>query len=222
MNELNETLELKVEQRTAELNQTLEQVRHLKRHQDGAYFFTTLLLKPLNPNYVESDRLGVEFFLRQKKDFEFKGVSHDLGGDLCSAHRVPLRGSDYVIFLNADAMGKSMQQLSPERWPKNAFWELGKVFECFDGSMLVSLVLGLVDTQTGLLYYVNAQHPWSILYRSGNASFIENETRCASLVCRSTGASPCACLKCSREMCSSAVQTVATTYCCIHPTVDPK
>lgn len=43
------------------------------------------------------------------------------------------------------------------------------------GFMLVSLVLGLVDTQTGLLYYVNAEHPWSILYRGNAASFIENE-----------------------------------------------
>lgn len=199
--ELNETLEQKVEQRTAELNQTLEQVRHLKHHQDGDYFLTTLLLKPLNSNYVKSDRVGVEFFLRQKKDFEFKGISHDLGGDLCSAHMITLRDSDYVVFLNADAMGKSMQgaggalvlgavfysivertrsvpsmqQLAPERWLKNAFLELDKVFESFDGSMLVSLVLGLVDTQTGLLYYVNAEHPWSILYRDGNARFIENE-----------------------------------------------
>lgn len=199
--ELNENLELKVEQRTAELNQTLEQVRHLKHHQDGDYFLTTLLLRPLNANYVKSDRVSVEFFLRQKKDFEFKGTSYELGGDLCSAHMVPIRDSEYVVFLNADAMGKSMQgaggalvlgavfysiiertrslpsmqQLAPERWLKNTFLELDKVFESFDGSMLVSLVLGLVDTQNGLLYYVNAEHPWSILYRDGNAAFIENE-----------------------------------------------
>lgn len=201
VNELNETLELKVEQRTAELNYTLEQVRNLKRHQDGDYFLTTLLLKPLNSNYVKSDRVVVEFFLRQRKDFEFKGVSHDLGGDLCSAHMVHLRDSEYVVFLNADAMGKSMQgaggalvlgavfysivertrsvrsmqQLAPEHWLKDTFLELDKVFESFDGSMLVSLVLGLVDTQTGLLYYINAEHPWSILYRNSSASFIEGE-----------------------------------------------
>lgn len=213
VNELNETLEQRVEQRTAELNQTLEQVRHLKHYQDGDYFLTTLLLKPLNSNYVKSDRVAVEFFLRQKKDFEFKGVSHDIGGDLCSAHMVRLRDREYVVFLNADAMGKSMQgaggalvlgavfysivertrsvasmqQLAPERWLKNAFIELDKVFESFDGSMLVSLVLGLVDTQTGLLYYVNAEHPWSILYRGNEASFIENELSLRKLGMSSDG-----------------------------------
>lgn len=199
--ELNETLEQKVVTRTAELNNTLEQVRHLKLHQDGDYFLTNLLLRPLNANYVRSERATVEFFLRQKKNFEFKGASYDLGGDLCSAHVITIRGSEYVVFLNADAMGKSMQgaggalvlgavfysivertrsvpamqQLSPERWLKNAFLELDKVFESFDGSMLVSLVIGLLDTGTGLLYYVNAEHPWSILYREGAATFIERE-----------------------------------------------
>ena len=199
--ELNENLEQKVVSRTEELHKTLEQVRRLKLHQDGDYFLTTLLLRPLNANYVRSDRVSVEFFLRQKKDFEFKGSSYDLGGDLCSAHTVTIRDSEYVVFLNADAMGKSMQgaggalvlgavfysiiertrsvpamqQLSPERWLKNAFLELDKVFESFDGSMLVSLVIGLVDTQSGLLYYVNAEHPWSILYREGAATFIERE-----------------------------------------------
>jgi|GEM_PF-1228353 len=199
--ELNETLEQKVVTRTAELNNTLEQVRHLKLHQDGDYFLTNLLLRPLNANYVKSERVAVEFLLRQKKNFEFKGAAYDLGGDLCSAHVVTIRGSEYVVFLNADAMGKSMQgaggalvlgavfysivertrsvpamqQLSPERWLKNAFLELDKVFESFDGSMLVSLVIGLLDAGTGLLYYVNAEHPWSILYRDGAATFIERE-----------------------------------------------
>lgn len=199
--ELNDNLEHKVLTRTDELNQTLKEVRELKLHQDGDYFLTSLLLKPLNTNYVRSDRLTVEFFQRQKKKFEFKGKPHDLGGDLCSAHTIRIRDREYTAFMNADAMGKSMQgaggalvlgavfysiiertrsvaamqKLSPERWLKNTFLELHKVFESFDGSMLISLVLGIVDNQSGLLYYINAEHPWSILYRDGQATFIEQE-----------------------------------------------
>jgi serine phosphatase RsbU (regulator of sigma subunit) len=199
--DLNENLEQKVLTRTEELNQTLKEVRALKLHQDGDYFLTSLLLKPLNTNYVRSDRLTVEFFQRQKKKFEFKGKPHDLGGDLCSAHTIRIRDREYTAFMNADAMGKSMQgaggalvlgavyysiiertrsvpamhKLSPERWLKNTFLELHKVFESFDGSMLISLVLGIVDNDSGLLYYINAEHPWSILYRNDEPSFIEQE-----------------------------------------------
>ncbi|WP_053332113.1 SpoIIE family protein phosphatase [Turneriella parva] len=199
--ELNDTLEQKVITRTEELNNTLEEVRRLKLHQDGDYFLTSLLLKPLNTNYVKSDRLTVEFLQRQKKKFYFKGKPHDLGGDLCSAHTIRIRDREYTAFMNADAMGKSMQgaggalvlgavyysiiertravaamqRLSPERWLKNTFLELHKVFESFDHSMLISLVLGIVDNDSGLLYYINAEHPWSILYRDGTATFIEQE-----------------------------------------------
>jgi hypothetical protein len=109
VNELNETLEQKVITRTEELNKTLEEVRRLKLHQDGDYFLTSLLLKPLNTNYVKSDRLTVEFLQRQKKKFDFKGKPHDLGGDLCSAHTIRIRDREYTAFMNADAMGKSMQ-----------------------------------------------------------------------------------------------------------------
>lgn len=41
--------------------------------------------------------------------------------------------------------------------------------------MLISLVMGLVDETTGIVYFINAEHPFSILYRDGVASFIEQE-----------------------------------------------
>lgn len=52
--------------------------------------------------------------------------------------------------------------------------ELQSVFVSFDGSMLSSVVLGMV-AKDGFVYYINAEHPWSILYRDGVASFIETE-----------------------------------------------
>ncbi|TGL56608.1 SpoIIE-like protein phosphatase [Leptospira kemamanensis] len=198
---LNVGLESKVKERTLELENSLEEVNKLKFQQDGDYFLTHLLLKPLGKNQVNSDIISIDFFLKQKKKFDFKGKEYEIGGDLNIAHNVVLQGKKFSVFVNSDAMGKSMQgaggalvlgavfqsiiertnlssntyNQSPERWLKNAFIEMHKIFEGFDGSMLVSLVIGLIEESTGFLYFINAEHPWLILYRDDKASFIENE-----------------------------------------------
>ena len=201
LQEYAEGLEDKVQTRTAELTTTLGQVQELKKQQDGDYFLTSLLIKPLAANHARSETIQVEFLVQQKKKFQFRKWDSEIGGDICMANNVTLRGKPYTVFLNADAMGKSMQgaggalvlgsvfesivertqlvesmqDYSPERWIKNAFIELHKVFESFEGSMLISLITGLVDDATGLLYYINAEHPWTVLYRNGQARFIEEE-----------------------------------------------
>ena len=199
--EYSETLEDKVIERTNELNQTLQEVTKLKKQQDGDYFLTSLLLEPLGKVDVHTENLSVDFYVKQKKTFEFKNSVKAIGGDLCIANSIHLKDREYTIFLNCDAMGKSiqgaggalilgsvfgaiiertrstklMQTQSPERWIKSAFIELHKTFETFDGSMLVSMVMGLVDNKTGLIYFINAEHPWTVLYRDERASFIETE-----------------------------------------------
>ena len=45
----------------------------------------------------------------KKKDFQFKKWSREIGGDLCVSHHFTLRGCPCTFYLNADAMGKSMQ-----------------------------------------------------------------------------------------------------------------
>ena len=199
--ELNQSLEHKVEVRTRELQRTLNEVRALKVQQDGDYFLTSLLIKPLGGNFAKSENVDIDILVRQKKRFHFRRWNSEIGGDLCTAHTIELRGHTYTAFLNGDAMGKSMQGAggalvlgvvfksvitrtayssisntkSPERWLKDCFTELQNIFVSFDGSMLISAVLGLVDDKTGLVYYINAEHPWVVLYRERQASFIENE-----------------------------------------------
>jgi len=199
--ELNESLERKVEDRTKELQKTLNEVQGLKQQQDGDYFLTTLLIQPLGVNQVKGKNVKIDFLLKQKKQFQFKKWKSEIGGDICISHNIKLKDRDYTVFLNADAMGKSIQggggalvlgsvfqsmaertKLSteaqnhyPERWLKNSIFELHNVFLGFDGSMYISLVLGLIDNNNGMVYFVNAEHPWSILYRSGKAEFIEEE-----------------------------------------------
>jgi serine phosphatase RsbU (regulator of sigma subunit) len=198
---LNNTLERKVDERTKELSSSLQRVNELKRQQDGDYYLTSLLIDPLGVNKAEKDNINIEFIIKQKKKFSFKGNDSELGGDLCRSETIKLKNRSFTVFFNADAMGKSMQgaggaivvgavfdsiiertKLSklvqnsyPERWLKNSFIELHKVFESFDCSMLVSIVVGLVDNASGLIYYINAEHPYPVLYRDGKASFVGNE-----------------------------------------------
>jgi len=107
---------------------------------------------------------------------------------------------EYTVFINADAMGKSIQgaggaivlgvvfkslisrvqmvkgnqNIYPERWLKNSYIELQSIFESFEGSMLISAVFGLIDNETGCMYYINAEHPWISIYRDEKTIFIEN------------------------------------------------
>lgn len=199
--ELNATLEKKVEDRTRELTESLQKVNELKVQQDGDYFLTSLLIKPLGKNYVKSESVHVDFYVKQKKKFDFKNKSHEIGGDLCAAHNITLHNRKFIVFMNSDAMGKSIQGAggalvlgslfqsiiertklsvqisgqSPERWLKNTFVELHKIFESFDGSMLVSLVMGLIDEENGFMYHMNAEHPWIVLYRDEKSEFLNND-----------------------------------------------
>jgi HAMP domain-containing protein/serine phosphatase RsbU (regulator of sigma subunit) len=203
LEEYADQLEEKVEERTKELQFSLAQVEFLKTQQDGDYFLTTLLLRPLGVKNVNSENLKVEFFVKQKKEFNFKTGRHEIGGDICISQDILLRNKKYISFLNADAMGKSIQgaggilvlgavfqsiiqrtvnykshsEMAPEQWIKAAFKEMHKIFESFDGSMLISLVFGVVDDETGLVYYINAEHPWVILYRDNKACFIEDDMK---------------------------------------------
>ncbi|TGL33843.1 HAMP domain-containing protein [Leptospira koniambonensis] len=187
-----DTLEDQVKDRTSRLTKLLEQ-------QQGDYFLTSLLLKPFGIETIRNGKVFVESFTRQKKQFVFKEQNHEIGGDLCMSTSLKIGGTNCTVFMNADAMGKSIQgaggaivlgsvfgailnrtrlfedkslEFSPQRWLRSAFLELSKVFEIFEGSMLVTAVLGVIEESTGRTYIVNAEHPSPILYRNGKASLI--------------------------------------------------
>ena len=197
------TLEDRVQARTLELQDTVKRIQDLKTRQDGDFFLTSLLIHPLTSNQVSSPSINIDMLLHQKKRFSFRRWEGEIGGDFCSAHTIQLRGHSYIVFLNGDAMGKSLQgaagalilgsvfesiiqrtelsseiqTLYPEMWLRDAYLELQKIFCTFDGYMMASMVLGVVEEHSGLMYYLNAEHPWPVLYRDGQASFpvIEQE-----------------------------------------------
>ncbi len=200
-------LEEKVEERTRDLNEALIEVRGLKEQQDGDYFLNTLLIEPLGQNNAFSNNITIDFFLKQKKNFAFRMNEYELGGDINISENLELQGNKFIVFLNGDAMGKSIQgaggvlvlgtvfksilqrtkstnygkTVYPERWIKNAFIEMHKAFEGFDGSMLMSVVFGLIDERTGTMYFMNSEHPDIALYRDGIPSFIDNPNRYTKL-----------------------------------------
>ncbi len=200
--ELNENLESKVKARTKEVEEKMDEVQKLKVQQDGDYYLTSLIAKPLGTNFNKSKSIQTEFLIEQKKKFDFKNKNAELGGDICITSN--LRFGDgknrHVFFFNGDAMGKSMQgaggaivagtvlnnilarsarnnkvqKISQSEWITEVYVELNNVFSSFSGSMLMSCACGVIDEKTKKMWYFNAEHPYSILYRDGKASFIES------------------------------------------------
>ncbi len=191
-----------VKVRTEELQTTLKEVQKLKQLQDGDYFLTTLITNPLMQNRNNVKQTKTEFHMVQKKKFFFRGKEHQLGGDLCITGNIVIDEELYTLVMNGDAMGKSMQgaggalvvgsllnsiisrqssfskskSISPTKWLTQTFREMQNVMEAFEGSMFVSLIIGLINVKTGRFLYINAEHPYPILYRDEKASFMHKST----------------------------------------------
>jgi HAMP domain-containing protein len=198
-----DNLEEKVKERTREVQEKMDEVHKLKVQQDGDYFLTSLLAKPLFYNANRSKKSVTEFIIKQKKKFEFRNKTADLGGDICITGNLRFgfgnQNKRFTMILNGDAMGKSMQgaggslvmgvvinsimsrsasnkrilEVSPEQWLTDLYYEVNSVFKSFNGTMVISVTIFLVDDNTGEAFYFNAEHPYSVLYRDGVASFIE-------------------------------------------------
>ncbi len=206
-----DTLEEKVKERTREVEEKMHEVQKLKEQQDGDYYLTSLLAKPLFTNWNKSEITKTEFLIKQKKQFHFRNKIAEIGGDICISGNLRLGKKDnfkrYTFALNGDAMGKSMQgaggalvmgvvvnsilarsarndwvlDSTPEKWLADVYYEVNRIFKSFSGSMVISCVAMLISDETGTAYYFNAEHPFSVLYRDGEASFIENSLKLRKL-----------------------------------------
>lgn len=199
LQKINEELEAKVLERTKELQDRMQEVVSLKNHQDGDYFLTSLVLNPLCANLNTSEKIRTDFYIEQKKKFQFKKYSSEIGGDFCISGVLNFRNSgSHILAVNADAMGKSMQgaggaivlgaalnnilrsdeviETDPLKWILHTVSELNSLFLTFNGSMLMSMFLGLISEETGRMLFVNAEHPHSVLLRDGLSSFISESS----------------------------------------------
>ncbi|MBP9886128.1 MAG: SpoIIE family protein phosphatase [Leptospiraceae bacterium] len=199
-----DNLEEKVNERTKEVQEKMDEVQKLKVQQDGDYFLTSLLTKPLFMNANKSEFTKTEFLIKQKKHFEFKGKQVEIGGDICVTGNLRFgnkaKVTRFTMAMNADAMGKSMQGAGgsivmgvamnsimsrsaakdwvvdkpPEVWLTDVYYEIHRIFKTFNGSMVISCTVMLINDETGEVYYFNAEHPYAVLYRNGRAEFIED------------------------------------------------
>lgn len=182
-----------------EFEVSLDEIKNLKRRQDGDYFLTSLLMRPLLKNTNSIDDVTTDSVIIQKKSFLFKDRHYQLGGDLCISGDLNFSGQRFVLFFNGDAMGKSVQgaggaivmgtvlnsiiarssgrslEMDPEQWLRETYNEIQTLFLSFDGAMMVSGILGLINVDSGALFFINAEHPFLILYRNGQARFIDEE-----------------------------------------------
>lgn len=192
-----ESLEEQIRHRTHSVEVSLSQVERLKQQQDVDYYLISILLRPLLQNETQTQRFDISFLIRQKKRFRFKRWMVEIGGDLCFGADLTLRGRRYSVLVNGDAMGKSLQgsggalvlgsvlkalvertrlnsvlqDVTSADWLLQAIREIHQVFATFNGLMFVTVILSLLDEESGTLHFVNGGHPKPVLYRRGKASY---------------------------------------------------
>ncbi len=203
-------LESKVLERTKEVQDKMNEVNTLKIQQDGDYFLTSLLARPLFVNANKSSNILTDFYISQKKKFEFRNKKSELGGDICTTGYIKLgtqrKFKNYVVAVNGDAMGKSMQgaggslvmgvvinsiiarssgdkivNMTPVEWMTETYNECNNVFKSFNGTMILSAAIALIDESSGDMYYWNAEHPFTVLCRDGEAGYIEDSLQLRKL-----------------------------------------
>lgn len=202
---LQNAVQLQEKTRVAEL--ALRKVNELKQKQDGDYYLTSLLLQPFQVNRLEHEQINIEWFVSQKTHFQYKKWQAEIGGDICLADSVTLMGRELGFFVVADAMGKANQgacgalilativrtyvertkktaqlgRLYPERWLRLLHDELRAGFAGFDGQMMISAAVGLIDAKSRYVYYFNAEQPRPVSFLNAEAKFIGPENSCCKI-----------------------------------------
>lgn len=207
IHDTNESLAALIAERTEDLREALSRVTRLEEMQQADYLLMSQLLHPLTASDLAVGKLQASFIAEQKKHYNFKGQSGEIGGDYTLFASLKFRDSrtPWLFFFNGDAMGKSSQGAAgalvcgvtlqsilsraatgqvaakPEAWLRSVFKELDNIFSMFKGSMSMTAVLGLVNAKNGQVLYINAEHPPLVLYRQGKAQYLDEKDRLRKL-----------------------------------------
>ncbi|MEM7181308.1 MAG: SpoIIE family protein phosphatase [Spirochaetota bacterium] len=200
-----DSLEEKIRARTEEIQQQAEEVQKIKLQQQGDYFLTSLLAKPLVQNANRSDYIKTDFFIEQKKKFQFREKPVELGGDLCITDNLKFghknKHSKCVFVMNADAGEKSFQgaggalvlgvvvnsilarsnanrKILEYTTPKRWLQDCFLEVNTVFASFKETLSVSAafyLIEESGKMYYINAGHPKAILYRDKKADFLDKQ-----------------------------------------------
>lgn len=96
-----------------------------------------------------------------------------MGKSIQGAGGALVLGAVFASLIQRTKLTRQIQEQYPEQWLKFSFVELQKVFESFEGYMMISMVLGIVNNRTGAAYFINAEHPDLVLLRHGQATFLQ-------------------------------------------------
>ncbi|MCS7205369.1 MAG: serine/threonine-protein phosphatase [Leptospiraceae bacterium] len=183
------------------INTYLSKILQHKKKRQTDYFLLFQLYDSLKVFSIHSENIEYQYIVQQFTKFVFKNTILTLGGDYIYLDKIELRNRSYVFFINADAMGKSLKgllgilvlasvliailrrtqkrkiekQRFPDTWLKYVYLEIQEVLETFNGSMLISAVIGLIDERNYCMYYINLDHPRIILQRGNEYQFIESK-----------------------------------------------
>lgn len=76
--------------------------------------------------------------------------------------------------LARSAANNRILDISPEQWLTETYEEINSVFKSFNGSMVISTSFFLIEENSGKTYYFNAEHPFTVLYQDGKATFLDS------------------------------------------------
>lgn len=179
----------------------LKQIILVEQHRQADYYLLNQLIEPFKLFSFQSNYLKIEYYLEQFIKFKYKNHFFEIGGDFIYIENIELRNRKFIFFVNADSMGKSLQGLVgtlvlssilsailkrtkkrnlekeryPETWLKYTSLEIHEVFETFQGFMMISAIIGLIDENNGLLYFLNFDHPKPIYIHNNQYYFLESK-----------------------------------------------
>ncbi len=172
----------------------------LKNKRKADLYLIYQLFQPFQKFLIHSQNFRTYSIVHQFFQFEFKEEFFQIGGDFIYLKEIYLRNRKFLFFINADAMGKSLlgfggiivlssvlsailkrtetikteQKRYPDTWLKYISMDIQEVLGGFEGFMMISCVIGLIDEENGFTYFINFDHPKPLQIRSNKEfNFLE-------------------------------------------------